>query len=202
MLDVRIDPAAARESDLLAFEIAIERGRPGGVMCAYNQVNGVYSCENDWLLNQVLKGDWRYPGFVMSDWGAVHSTVRSALAGLDQESGEQLDTQNFFDDLGRAVAAGEVPQARLDDMARRILTSIFACGLADEAAASDPADLAVKRRDGARHRAGRRGALAQRGPVAAPAGDEPDPGRRRACRLGACRPEAARRRSCRAAASP
>ncbi len=78
-------------------------------MCAYNQVNGVYSCENDWLLNQVLKGDWRYPGFVMSDWGAVHSTVRSALAGLDQELGEQLDTQNFFDRLGLAVKEGEVP---------------------------------------------------------------------------------------------
>ena len=141
VLNARIDPAAARESDLLAFEIAIERGRPGSAMCAYNQVNGVYSCENDWLLNQVLKGDWRYPGFVMSDWGAVHSTVRSALAGLDQESGEQLDTRNFFDALGRAVAQGEVPQARLDDMARRILTSIFACGLADDAVASDPADL-------------------------------------------------------------
>ena len=110
-------------------------------MCAYNQVNGIYSCENDWLLNQVLKGDWRYPGFVMSDWGAVHSTVRSPLAGLDQELGEQLDTQNFFGRLGLAVKEGEVPQARLDDMARRILTSIFACGLADDASASDPADL-------------------------------------------------------------
>ncbi len=142
VLDVRIDPGAARESDLFAFEIAIERGRPGAVMCAYNQVNGVYSCENDWLLNQVLKGDWRYPGFVMSDWGAVHSTVRSALAGLDQESGEQLDTQNFFERLGSAVASGHVPQARLDGMAQRILTSIFACGLADGQVASEPPDLA------------------------------------------------------------
>ena len=143
VLDARIDPAAARESDLLAFEIGIEHGRPGSVMCAYNQVNGVYSCENDWLLNQVLKGDWRYPGFVMSDWGAVHSTVRSALAGLDQESGDQLDTENFFDRLGRAVADGQVPQARLDDMARRVLTSIFAEGLADEPAAPDPTDLSA-----------------------------------------------------------
>ncbi len=142
VLDVRIDPAAARESDLLAFEIGIERGRPGAVMCAYNQVNGVYSCENDWLLSQVLKGDWRYPGFVMSDWGAVHSTVRSALAGLDQESGEQLDTQNFFDaPLALAIKEGKVPEARLDDMVLRILTSMFACGLADHASASDPTDL-------------------------------------------------------------
>ena len=87
VLDARIDPQAARQSDLLAFEIAIERGRPLSVMCAYNKVNGAYSCENDWLINGVLKGDWRYPGFVMSDWGAVHSTVAAALAGLDQEFG-------------------------------------------------------------------------------------------------------------------
>ena len=111
VLDTRIDPAATRESDLLAFEIAIERGRPGSVMCAYNQVNGAYSCENDWLLNRVLKTDWNYPYFVMSDWGAVHSTVRSAMAGLDQESGEQLDTQNFFESpLAQAIAEGEIPQ--------------------------------------------------------------------------------------------
>ena len=147
VLDARIDPAATRESDLLAFEIAIERGRPGSVMCAYNQVNGSYSCESDWLLNQVLKTDWRYPYFVMSDWGAVHSTARSALAGLDQESGEQLDTQNFFaDGLLQAIAGGEVPQARLDDMVRRVLTSIFAHGLADGPGASEPADFAASDR--------------------------------------------------------
>ena len=113
VLDARIDPAATRESDLLAFEIAIERGRPGSVMCAYNQVNGSYACENDWLLNQVLKTDWRYPYFVMSDWGAVHSTARSALAGLDQESGEQLDTENFFErPLSQAIADGRSPSSQ------------------------------------------------------------------------------------------
>jgi beta-glucosidase len=147
VLDARIDPAATRESDLLAFEIAIERGRPGSVMGAYNQVNGLYSCENDWLLNKVLKTDWGYPYFVMSDWGAVHSAPRSALAGLDQESGEQLDTQNFFaDGLLQAIADGKVPRARLDDMARRILTSIFAHGLADETGASAPVDFAASER--------------------------------------------------------
>ena len=147
VLDARIDPAATRESDLLAFEIAIERGRPGSVMCAYNQVNGSYSCENDWLLNEVLKTDWGYPYFVMSDWGAVHSTVRSAIAGLDQESGEQLDTENFFAaPLSQAIADGEVPEARLDDMARRILTSIFAHGLADKTDVSEPVDFAASDR--------------------------------------------------------
>ena len=111
VLDARIDKAAMRGSDLLAFELAIERGRPGAVMCAYNQVNGRYACENEWLLNEVLKTDWRYPYFVMSDWGAVHSTVRAAMAGLDQESGEQLDTQNFFGEpFGASDRQGRGPR--------------------------------------------------------------------------------------------
>ena len=141
-LDVRIDRAAARESDLLAFEIAIERGRPGAVMCSYNQINGTYACEDPWLLTDVLKGDWGYQGFVLSDWGAVHSTVASALAGLDQEFAVQADRRPYFADLGRAIAEGEVPEARLDDMARRILRSIFACGLADAGPKTAP-DIAA-----------------------------------------------------------
>ena len=138
-LDVRLDKPAARESDLLAFEIAIERGRPGAVMCAYNRVDGDYACESAWLLTEVLKGDWGYPGFVLSDWGAVHSTERAAMAGLDQESGEQADSRPYFADLGRAVASGRVPQARLDGMVARILGSVFACDRA-ETVSSDPPD--------------------------------------------------------------
>ena len=138
-LDVRLDKAAARESDLLAFEIAIERGRPGAVMCAYNRVDGDYACESAWLLTEVLKGDWGYPGFVLSDWGAVHSTERAAMAGLDQELGEQADSRPYFADLGRAVASGRVPQARLDGMVARILGSVFACDRA-ETVSSDPPD--------------------------------------------------------------
>ena len=142
-LDVHIGAAAARESDLFAFEIAIERGHPGAVMCAYNLVQGVHACENSWLLGAVLKGDWRYSGFVMSDWGATHSTVAAALAGLDQESGAQLDAHEFFGSpLAQAVAEGRAPQARLDDMARRILTSIYAAGLVDDPPGVDPAESA------------------------------------------------------------
>jgi beta-glucosidase len=138
-LDVRVDLAAARESDLLAFEIAIEHGHPGAVMCAYNLINGVHACENPWLLSAVLKGDWRYPGFVMSDWGAAHSTVAAALAGLDQESGAQLDARDFFGPpLAQAVAEGRALQSRLNDMARRILTSIYAAGLVDDPPHFDP----------------------------------------------------------------
>src|SRR5579863_2484850 len=84
-----------RESDLLAFEVAIERGNPGAVMCAYNRVNGPYACDSDWLLNKVLKRDWRYKGFVMSDWGAVPG-LHAASNGLDQQSAAMLDKANFF----------------------------------------------------------------------------------------------------------
>jgi beta-glucosidase len=124
-----IDPAALRESDLLAFQIGIEIGQPGSVMCAYNQVNGPYACGNDFLLNQVLKKDWKYPGFVMSDWGAVYATD-FAVKGLDQQSGEQADEKVWFGALLKdAVKSGAVPESRLADMTRRILHAMFANGL-------------------------------------------------------------------------
>ena len=143
-----ISPTAARESDLLAFEIAIDRGHPGAVMCSYNRLNSVYTCENDWLLNTVLKHDWHYPGFVMSDWGAVHSAGKAALAGLDQESaGETFDKEVYFDQpLRAAVAAGQVPQSRIDDMVRRILRSLFADGVIDHPAQQAPIDFAADRK--------------------------------------------------------
>lgn len=143
-----IGEAAARESDLLAFEIAIATGHPGAVMCSYNRVNTVYACENAWLLNDVLKHDWHYPGFVMSDWGAVHSGAKAALAGLDQESaGETFDKEVYFDKpLRAAVASGKVPQSRIDDMARRILRSLFAAGVMDHPATQAPIDFAADRK--------------------------------------------------------
>ncbi|KRB44479.1 MAG: glycoside hydrolase family 3 protein [Phenylobacterium sp.] len=127
-----IDEKAMRETDLLAFEIAIERGKPGAVMCSYNRINGEYGCENDFLLNKVLKGDWAYPGWVMSDWGGVHSTVKAAMGGLDQESAHTFDKQDFFGaPLKAAVESGQVPMARLDDMAGRILHSMYAVGVVE-----------------------------------------------------------------------
>ena len=147
-VSANIDKTAARESDLLAFEIAIATGHPGSVMCSYNRLNAVYACENDWLLNDVLKRDWHYPGFVMSDWGAVHSGAKSALAGLDQESaGETFDQAVYFDKpLRAAVASGEVPQSRIDDMALRILRSLFAAGVLDHPATQSPIDFAADRK--------------------------------------------------------
>jgi beta-glucosidase len=130
-LDARIDKAALRESDLLAFNIAVERGNPGSVMCAYNKVNGEHACANGWLLNDVLKHDWGYRGWVMSDWGAVHA-ADDALRGLDQQSGDQLDSSVWFGEhLKSAVERGAVPVARVHDMARRVLRSMFAVGIVD-----------------------------------------------------------------------
>jgi len=141
--DARIDEAALRESDLLAFEIAIEQGQPGSVMCAYNRVNGVYACENPFLLTDVLRTDWKYPGWVMSDWGAVHG-VAAAKAGLDQESGQQLDKQVFFGaPLKTAVAAGEVSPARIHEMAHRYLRSLFAAGAVDHPVVAGGLDTAA-----------------------------------------------------------
>ncbi|HEX8937367.1 MAG TPA: glycoside hydrolase family 3 C-terminal domain-containing protein [Sphingomicrobium sp.] len=143
--DAQIDPAAARMSDLLAFQFEIERGDAGSVMCSYNRVNGDYACENQWLLNDVLKGDMGYRGYVMSDWGATHSTDKAALSGLDQQSGWPFDDSAYFGPaLKAAIAAGRVPQSRLDDMATRVLRSMFKQGLVDDPVrASAPVDLAA-----------------------------------------------------------
>jgi beta-glucosidase len=141
-LSVQVNERSALMSDLLAFELAITQSHPGAVMCAYNRINEVYSCENPWLLQTVLKGDWSYPGFVMSDWGAVHSTIPAANAGLDQDSGYPFDASPYFSGaLKEAVENGHVPQQRLDDMAARILRSMFANGLFDDPVASGEIDL-------------------------------------------------------------
>src|SRR5262249_31402138 len=132
-LDAIIDPAAHRESDLLAFQIAIERPHPGPIMSGYNQINGEYASGNHHLLNEVLKGSWGYKGYVMSDWGAVPEW-EYALKGLDQESAIQLDVKQwgseaFTDRLKAAYADGKRPKERLSDMVRRILRSVYAVGI-------------------------------------------------------------------------
>jgi beta-glucosidase len=128
-VDTHISEAAARESDLLAFQIGIEKGQPLSVMCAYNIVNGAHACDNDWLLNTVLKKDWGWKGFVMSDWGAVPS-LDTAIHGLDQQSGAQLDPKVFFgSELADKAKTDKAWNARLDDMNTRVLTAIYAAGL-------------------------------------------------------------------------
>lgn len=134
-----IDEAAMRTSDLLAFQFAHEAGNPGSVMCAYNRVNGPFSCEQPFLLTRVLRDEWGFPGFVMSDWGAVHSTAPSVNAGLDQESGFGLQRDGWFGAarLRAALAAGEIGQGQIDTMVSRILRTMFAHGLVEHPVSSD-----------------------------------------------------------------
>jgi len=145
-IDVTISAEAMRESDLLAFELAMEKGKPGSVMCSYNLINGRWGCENDYLLNKVLKHDWGFKGFVMSDWGAVHSTADAANDGLDEFTGFccVTDTPWFAQrELKAALASGAIPQARLDDMAERILWALFAKGAVDDPIKPGPINYAA-----------------------------------------------------------
>ncbi|MGA7859232.1 MAG: glycoside hydrolase family 3 C-terminal domain-containing protein, partial [Terracidiphilus sp.] len=96
--------------------------------CSYNRVNGDFSCENKYLLDEVLKKDWHYPGFVLSDWGGTHSTEKASAAGLDNEEPGSI----FYGDRYKAaVEAGTISTAELDDHVHRILRSMFAAGVVD-----------------------------------------------------------------------
>jgi beta-glucosidase len=132
-----------RESDLLAFEIAIEQGDPGAIMCAYNATMGAQSCGNRFLLTEVLREDWDYQGFVMSDWGAVDS-LDYALAGLDQQSGAAIDPQPFFGEQLRVAALLDPAyRRRLGQMVRGILHAIYDNGLDTHPAAPGQFDAAA-----------------------------------------------------------
>ena len=128
-VNITIDKRAARESDLLAFEIGVLESDVAGVMCSYNRVYGDYACESKYLLNDVLKKDWNYKGFVLSDWGAAHSVEKASAAGMDHE---QPGWIFYGDDLKKAVESGKVPQAELDDHVHRILWAMFSTGLIDD----------------------------------------------------------------------
>ena len=141
-LSADIGEGPARESDLFAFELAVEKSNPGAVMCAYNRYNSVYACENDFLLNRVLKQDWNYPGWVLSDWGGVHSTLAAANAGLDQESASGFDRQDYFGaPLAEALTDGKFDPQRLHNMVHRILRSLFAIGVMDASTLPAPLNL-------------------------------------------------------------
>src|ERR1700728_3266510 len=127
-VNVNISKRAMRESDLLAFEIGVAKGHPAAVMCSYNRVNGDFACENQWLLKEVLKKDWNFPGFVLSDWGGTHSTEKASAAGLDNE---EPGSFFFADRYKAAVEAGTIPNAELDEHVHRILRSMFAAGVID-----------------------------------------------------------------------
>jgi beta-glucosidase len=138
-VNVHIDKRSMRESDLLAFEIGVSKGKPGAVMCSYNRVNGDYACENSYLLTDVLKKDWDFQGFVLSDWQATHSTAKASAAGLDHEEPGEI----FFGSaMKEAVRSGRVRATELDDHVRRILRSMFACGVIDDPPQKGVVDVA------------------------------------------------------------
>jgi beta-glucosidase len=127
-VNILLDRRTMRETDLLAFQIAIAIGHPLATMCSYNRIEGDYACENDYTLNKALKQDFAFKGFVLSDWDGTHSTEKAALNGLDMEQ----PSANFFGPaLKQAVEAGKVPATRLDDMVQRIVYALFASGAID-----------------------------------------------------------------------
>ena len=131
-INVIVDERALREIYLPGFEAAVREGKAHTIMGAYNKYHNQYCCENFYMLKDILKGEWGFEGVVISDWNAVHSTVPSALAGLDLEMGtvvEQYEDYYFADSLQKAVSANLVPEQTVDDKVRRILRIMFRTGI-------------------------------------------------------------------------
>ncbi|HEX3627682.1 MAG TPA: glycoside hydrolase family 3 C-terminal domain-containing protein [Verrucomicrobiae bacterium] len=119
---------ALREIYLPAFEASVEEGHVASVMSAYPKVNDQYCCQNEILQNQILKKQWGFRGFITSDFGAVHSTIPSAMAGLDLE----MPTGKYFGDaLAQAVGSGHVPISVIDDKLVRRFRTMMQYGLFD-----------------------------------------------------------------------
>lgn len=123
-VDAQLDERTLREIYLPAFEGAVKEARVGSVMAAYNKVNGEYCAENPHLLKDILRSEWGFKGFVMSDWGAVHSTVPTALNGLDLEMPGGKDN-HLGAPLLEAAQKGEVPVSAIDEMVRHTLRALW-----------------------------------------------------------------------------
>lgn len=121
-ISAEIDERTLREIYLAAFETVVKKAQPWTIMCSYNRINGVYSCENDWLLNKVLRDEWGFEGLVMTDWGAMDERVPSLKAGLDLE---MPDCHGETDKLiVKAVQNGELEESVLDTAVERILNMV------------------------------------------------------------------------------
>ncbi len=99
-IDVQADERTLREIYLAAFEKAVKEAKPWTIMCSYNRINGVYSCENKWLLNDVLREEWGFDGLVMTDWGAMNKRIPALKAGLD------LEMPSSHGETDRQIVAG------------------------------------------------------------------------------------------------
>jgi beta-glucosidase len=144
-----VDERTLREISLVPFEAAVRDAGAWSVMTAYNRLHGTYCSEHDWLVGDLLKGEWGFDGMVISDWFGTHSTAPAANAGLDLEM--PGPPQHFGPKLADAVRAGEVDEKTLDDKVRRILTLLDRAGALDapggepEESIDDPQDRAVAR---------------------------------------------------------
>ena len=136
--DVAIGRRALHEIYLPQFEAAIRQGAASSVMCAYSTINGTWACENAYTQDTVLKGEWRFPGFVTSDWGATHSAAAAASHGLDMQ---MPDSSYLGAALKAAVQAGQLPMSRLDDMVGRILAQEFRFHLFDREQTGTPSSV-------------------------------------------------------------
>ena len=118
-----VDERTLREIYFPGFEIPVKTARPWTVMCSYNRINGVYASENPWLLTDVLRGEWGFDGYVMSDWGAVSNRVAGVAAGLDLEMPSSRGVNDRK--LIAAVKNGALDEAVLDKACERILNIVF-----------------------------------------------------------------------------
>jgi beta-glucosidase len=133
-----IDDRTLNEIYLPHFEAAVRDGHSGAVMCAYPRVNGTFSCENEYLLKDVLRGRWAFDGFVQSDFGAAHSTIPSALAGMDLE----MPTPEFYgDDMKQAAQEGRISEDVIDTLLVRRYAVMIRFGLFDRPLAESPIDV-------------------------------------------------------------
>ena len=115
-----IDERTLREIYLLPFEMGVKQGGALGVMSAYNQLNNIYCSSHKEILIDILKEEWNFPGYVVSDWGASLQTVENAIGGLDCEM--PGPAKSWGENLVQAVKKGNVPEDIIDDKVRRILT--------------------------------------------------------------------------------
>ncbi len=136
-VDALLDERTLQEIYTLPFAVAVKDGHVGAVMGAYNKINGTYCCENPHILTEILKQQLGFTGWVISDFEATHSTVEGANAGLDVELGVP-PAKYFGTRLLEAIQAGQVSMAAIDDKVRRILYTVFACGLFDRPAQITP----------------------------------------------------------------
>ncbi len=133
-INVEVDERVLREIYLPAFEASVKEAHVWSVMGAYNKLRGEFCCQNDYLLNQILKKEWAFNGLVMSDWNAAHNTKGVALGGLDLEMGtERKAYADFYlaKPFREAIEKGEIPQAVLDDKVRRNLRVMLATHILD-----------------------------------------------------------------------